>query len=126
MNQTRSEGMLTALLLGLLVVFGGTFVCAVLLWKQVLSAQLGSIAVYACLSAGCLTASLWGARKAASRKLLFGLCPALFLLGCLFLLALSWKGQMIQPASAAIVSLICLCSAVLGALSGTLLRTKRK
>lgn len=126
MNQTRSGGVITALLLGLLVVFGGTFVCAVLLWKQVLSTSFASIAVYACLSVGCITASLWGARKAASRKLLFGLCPVLFLLGCLFLLAFSWKGQMIQPASAAIVSLICLFSAVFGALSGTLLRTKRK
>lgn len=126
MNQTRSGGIITALLLGLLIVFGGTLLCAVLFCRQVLQAQFAPVAVYACLSVGCITTSLWGARKAASRKLLFGLCPVLFLLGCLFLLAFSWKGQMIQPASAAIVSLICLFSAVFGALSGTLLRTKRK
>lgn len=125
MNQTRSGGT-AALFLGLSVVFGGTLLCACLVSRQVLGVECGRFAVYGCLSAGCILASLWGARKAAARKLLFGLCPGLFLLGCLFLLAFSWKGQTIQPASAAIVSLICLFSAVFGALSGTLLRTKRK
>lgn len=126
MNQTRSGGIIAALLLGLVIVFGGTLLCAGLFCNQLLSASFERIAVYVCLGTGCVIASLWGAHTAASRKLLNGLCPVLFLLGCLFLLAFSWKGQMIQPISMVVVSLICLFSGVCGALSGTLLRTKRK
>ena len=126
MNQTGIPLVCSSLLLGLLAVFGGTFLCACAMSGGKLGAELGRTAVYGCLTAGCVLASFRGARKAAANKLFFGLLPGICLLGCLFLLALSWKGQSIQPASAAAVSGICLLGALLGAMPGTLMRTKHK
>ncbi|MGN1014058.1 MAG: TIGR04086 family membrane protein [Butyricicoccus sp.] len=125
MNQSGGS-VIAALLTGLVVVFGGTLLCAVLLSGGTIPAEQGRVAVYGCLSAGCILASFLGARRAAAHKLLFGLCPVLCLLGCLFLLAFSWKGQPVQPAAAAAVSAICLLCAVFGSLSGTLLGTKKR
>ena len=126
MDRTGISSVFPPLLVGLTVVFGGTLLCAWAISGGWLTAESETIAVYGCLAAGCVLASFLGARRAASQKLLFGLLPTLFLLGCLFLLAFSWKGQAIQPASAAIVSGISLLGAVCGALPGTLIRTKKK
>lgn len=125
MEKTET-GLAAAVLLGLTIVFGGIFICACLMSGARIPSESGRAAVYACLSGGCLFASFVGARKAASKKLIFGLCPVLCILGCLFLLAFCWRGQPIRPASAAAVSGICLLSAVLGAVPGAVLRTKKR
>lgn len=126
MNQTGITSVFTSLFIGLVVVFGGTLLCACAMSSGKLNAESGKIAVYGCLTVGCVLASFLGARRAAAKKLLFGLLPVLCLLGCLLLLALSWKGETIQPASAATVSGICLLGALIGAMPGTLIRTKHK
>lgn len=126
MNQTGIPSVFASLFLGLAVVLGGILLCACAMCSRKLGAETGRTAVYGCLTAGCVLVSFWGARKAAANKLLFGLLPGICLLGCLFLLALSWKGQSIQTASAVAVSGICLLGSLLGAMPGTLIRTKHK
>jgi putative membrane protein (TIGR04086 family) len=126
MNQTGITSVFTSLFIGLAIVFGGTLLCACAMSGGKLDAKSGKIAVYVCLAAGSVLASFMGARRADAKKLLAGLLPAICLLGCLFLLAFSWKGQTIQSASAAAVSGICLPGALLGAFPGTLIRTKHK
>ncbi|MDO5547411.1 MAG: TIGR04086 family membrane protein [Eubacteriales bacterium] len=126
MNQTGITSVFGSLFVGLAVVFGGTLLCACAMSGGKLDAESGRMAAYGCLAAGCILASFLGARKADAKKLLLGFLPSLCLLGCLFLLALSWKGQTIQSASAAMISGICLLGALIGAMPGTLIRTKHK
>lgn len=126
MNETGNTSVVTSLLIGLLLLFGGTFFCTVLLSKGTIPAEGMRIAAYLCVGIACIAAAFFSARGAQSKKLLMGLLPVVILLGCLFLLAFCWREQEILPASAAAISGICLLSALVGAMPGTLLRTKRK
>lgn len=126
MKETENNSTIISLLLGLVLLFGGMLVCAFLLSGGTIPAAGERITAYLCLSVSCFAAAFAGARGASSRKLLFGIVPVMLLDLCLLILAVCWRGREIVPVSAAMVSGICLLSAVLGALPGTLLRAKRK
>lgn len=133
MNRAESTDSRTAaafwaapLLLGLVLVFGGTLVSAALLSAGVLGEQLSAPAVYVPLALGALAASFWGARRAPAHRLPAGLLCGGLLLGCLFVLGLTVRGAEFSAPSAGLHAGITFAASLLGALSGAAGKQKKR
>lgn len=114
------------MLLGLLLIFGGTLAGAVLISSGKLPQQLESLAAYVPLALGGLSASFWGARRAPAQKLLLGVLIGLLLLGCLFLLGLTLRDAAFSVPAAGMVSGVLLTASLVGAISGAAVKTKKR
>ena len=114
------------MLLGLLLIFGGTLAGAAWISSGKLPQQLESLAAYVPLVLGGLGASFWGARRAPAQKLLMGLLIGLLLLGCLLLLGLTLRDAAFSAPAAGMVSGILFTASLLGAISGAAVKTKKR
>lgn len=114
------------MLLGLLVIFGGTLGGAALLSSGVMNQQLAWLAAYLPLAAGSAVASFWGARRAPSHKFPMGMLIGVLLLGCLFVLGLTLRDAAFLAPAAGITSGIVLTASLAGALAGAAVKKKKR
>ena len=114
------------MLLGLLLVFGGTLGGAALLSTGTLGQQLAPLAAYVPLAAGSFAASFWGARRAPAHKLPMGLLIGVLLLGCLFLLGLTLRDAAFAAPAAGLTSGITLVASLPGAFAGAAAKKKKR
>lgn len=122
----RSVFWAAPMLLGLLLIFGGTLAGAALISSGKLPAKLEVLAAYVPLVLGGLSAAFWGARRASAHKLLMGVLIGLLLLGCLLLLGLTLRDTSFSAPAAGVVSGTLLIASLLGAISGTAVQTKKR
>lgn len=114
------------MLLGLLVIFGGTFIGAALLASGVIAVNLAPLAAYIPLGLGCLMASYWGARRAAAHRLPMGLLIGMLLLGCLALLGLTEQQAAFVFPTVGLTVGVALAASLLGAFFGAAARKKKR
>ncbi len=114
------------MLLGLLLMFGGTLGGAALLSSSVLGQRFAALAAYVPLAIGSFAASFWGARRAPAHKLPMGLLIGILLLGCLFLLGLTLRDAPFIAPAAGLTSGITLTASLLGACSGAAAKKKKR
>ena len=122
----RSVFWAAPMLLGLLLIFGGTLAGAALISSGKLPAKLEVLAAYVPLVLGGLSAAFWGVRRASAHKLLMGVLIGLLLLGCLLLLGLTLRDTPFSAPAAGVVSGTLLIASLLGAISGTAVQTKKR
>lgn len=114
------------MLLGLLLVFGGTFAGAALLSSGKAGQAYAPVAAYVPLAVGSLSASFWGARRATSHRLPMGFLVGLLMLSCLFLLGLTLREEeFLLPAVGTVTGTV-LLSALLGAIPGAAVHRKKR
>lgn len=114
------------MLLGLLLIFGGTLAGAALLSSGKLGQQLEALAAYLPLFLGGLSAAFWGARRAPAQKFLMGMLVGILLLGCLFLLGLTLRDAVFSAPAAGTTSGILLAASLLGAIPGASAKKKKR
>ncbi len=114
------------MLLGLLIIFGGTFIGAALLAGGMIAVNLAPLAAYIPLGLGCLLASHWGARRAAAHRLPMGLLIGMLLLSCLALLGLTEQQTAFAFPAAGMTAGIALAASLLGAFFGAAARKKKR
>lgn len=132
MNRAESTGGGTTvywaapMLLGLVVIFGGTLGGAALLSSGALGQRLTPLAAYVPLAVGSLAASFWGARRAPAHRLPMGLLIGVLILGCLFLLGLTLRDAAFLASAAGLTAGIVLLASLAGALAGAAARKKKR
>ena len=113
-------------LLGLLLIFGGTLGGAAMLSSGMLGYKTAPIIAYVPLAVGSLVASFWGARRASSHRFPMGMLVGVLLIGCLFLLGLSLRDALFSASAVGTVIGIMLAASVAGAIPGATAKSKRK
>lgn len=114
------------MLLGLLLMFGGTLAGAAMLSSGVIGQTCAPLAAYVPLAAGSLAASFWGARRAPAHRLPMGVLIGVLLLGCLFLLGLALRDAAFLMPAVGTTAGIVLIASVLGAVPGAAARKKKR
>lgn len=128
MESTGNQAVFWAapMLLGLLLIFGGTLAGAALLSSGKLGQGMAPLAAYVPLACGCMAASFWGARRASAHRLPMGLLIGVLLLGCLFVLGLTLRDAAFAAPAAGVTSGISLIASLLGAISGAAAKKKKR
>ncbi|MDO4174875.1 MAG: TIGR04086 family membrane protein [Eubacteriales bacterium] len=114
------------MLLGLLLIFGGTLAGAAFLSSGALGQQLAPLAAYVPLALGGFVAALWGARRAPAQKFPMGMLVGLLLLGCLFVLGLTIRDAAFLAPAAGMTSGVLLIASLLGAILGVTVKKKKR
>ncbi|MDO4286509.1 MAG: TIGR04086 family membrane protein [Eubacteriales bacterium] len=114
------------MLLGLLLIFGGTLAGAALLSAGALGQQLAPLAAYVPLALGGFTAAFWGARRAPVQKFLMGMLIGILLLGCLLVLGLTLRDAAFMAPTAGTTAGILLAASLLGAIPGAAAKKKKR
>ncbi len=114
------------MLLGLLLIFGGTLAGAALLASGRLGQGMTPLAAYLPLAAGGLVASFWGAKRASAHRLPMGLLIGLLLLGCLFVLGLTLRDAAFAAPAVGMTVGISLIASLLGSIAGAAAKKKKR
>lgn len=114
------------MLLGLLLIFGGTLAGAALLSTGALGQQLAPLVAYIPLILGGFAAAFWGARRAPAQKFLMGMLIGLLLLGCLFVLGLTLRDAAFMAPAAGTTAGILFAASLLGAIPGAAAKKKKR
>ena len=114
------------MLLGLLMIFGGTLAGAALLCSGKLGQGAAPFAAYVPLALGCMAASFWGARRASAHRLPMGLLIGALLLGCLFVLGLTLRDAAFAVPAVGTTAGVSLTASLLGAVPGAAAKRKKR
>ena len=114
------------MLIGLLLIFGGTLVGAALLSSGKLGQETAPLAAYVPLAIGCMAASFWAARRAPSHRLPMGLLVGILLLGCLFVLGLTLRDAAFTAPAVGVTAGISSTASLLGAVPGAAAKKKKR
>lgn len=114
------------MLLGLILIFGGTLAGAALLSSGTIGQALAPLTAYVPLAIGSLAASFWGAKRAPAHRLPMGLLIGVLLLGCLLLLGLTLRDADFLASAAGFTSGISLIASLIGAVSGAAGKKKKR
>lgn len=114
------------MLLGLLLIFGGTLAGAAMLSSGVIGQQAAPVAAYVPLAVGSLAGSFVGARRAPSHRLPMGLLIGILILVCLLLLGLTLRDVAFVTPAVGMTAGVVLVSSLLGAFPGAAARKKKR
>lgn len=113
-------------LLGLLLIFGGTLGGAGMISSGMIGQNAAPFAAYVPLAAGSLLASFWGVRRASAHRLPMGMLVGVLLLLCLLLLGVTLRDAAFSAPAVGTVAGIVLLASLAGAVPGAAARKKKR